>query len=88
MTGIVVYTTGDGCMQCRLTKRLMDDLGLAYRDIDLTDPVNDSAREYVTDDLGYSSAPVVVVDDRDHWAGFRPDRIQNLLSRLVTAQGC
>lgn len=87
MIKIVIYTTGDGCMQCRLTKQLMDAVGLAYLDIDLTDPANEAAREYVTEDLGYSSAPIVVVDEHDHWAGFRPDCIQELVSRFGAAAG-
>ena len=85
MTAIVVYTAGDGCMQCCLTKRAMDTAGLVYRDVDLTDPANEAAREYVTEDLGYSSAPIVVVDEHEHWSGFRPDRIQDLVVRLVAA---
>ena len=85
MIGICVYTNGDGCMQCRLTKQLLDAVGLAYRDADLTDPANESARAYVMESLGYSSAPIVVVDEHDHWAGFRPDCIQAVVSRLATA---
>lgn len=34
--------------------------------------------------LGYLQAPVVVAGD-DHWAGFRPDRIKNLVERTVSA---
>ncbi|MFB2582341.1 hypothetical protein ACEXQD_13920 [Herbiconiux sp. P15] len=30
------------------------------------------------DDLGYSAAPVVVIDDHNHWSGFRPDLIDTL----------
>ena len=28
--------------------------------------------------LGYTSAPVVIVDESQHWSGFRMDKIQNL----------
>ncbi|WP_249354223.1 glutaredoxin family protein [Microbacterium sp. 2FI] len=82
VTMITVYTTGDACMQCRMTKDVMDAEGLRYAAFDLTDPANASAREYVTEELGYSSAPVVVVDDHHHWTGFQPDRIKQLASRL------
>lgn len=84
---VVIYTTGDACMQCRLTKALMEDVGLTFVDYDLTDPANASAREYVTDDLGYSSAPVIVVDEYDHWTGFDPDRIRELAGRLGGQEG-
>ena len=82
MITVVVYTMGDTCVQCRLTKQMMDAAGLAYAVVDLTDPKNAAARDYVTEDLGYSAAPVVVVDDHDHWAGFRPDRIGQLAARV------
>ncbi|MFI8411258.1 hypothetical protein ACIGB6_02010 [Paeniglutamicibacter gangotriensis] len=34
-----------------------------------------AALEYVTEDLGYSQAPVVVVDDHFHRAGLNPVNI-------------
>jgi glutaredoxin-like protein NrdH len=79
---ITVYTSGAACMQCRLTKQVMDAEGIAHTDIDLAEPGNVAAREYVTDDLGYSQAPVVVVDDHDHWSGFRPAKIRELAARI------
>lgn len=41
--------------------------------VDLTG--SEAALEYVMQELGYSQAPVVVVDEHDHWSGFRPDKI-------------
>lgn len=82
MIRLVVYTTGDRCVQCQLTKRVMDAVGLRYTDIDLTDPANEAARQYVTEDLGYARVPVVVVDDHHHWSGFEPDRIKDLAARF------
>ncbi|WP_448255955.1 glutaredoxin family protein [Microbacterium aurum] len=75
---ITVYTTGHACMRCRWTIRRLDDLGIRHRVVDLTNPANAEARTYVTDDLGYTEAPVVVVDDHDHWCGFDPDRLSAL----------
>lgn len=60
----------------------MDAEGIPHTDIDLTEPGNAAAREYVTDDLGYSQAPVVVIDDHDHWSGFQPTRIRELAARI------
>jgi len=75
---LTVYSTGPACMRCTLTCRCLDRLGLSYDVVDLRE--NAAAREYVTDDLGYSEAPVVVVngDDHHHWSGFRPDLIEQL----------
>lgn len=68
----IVYSKPD-CVQCSVTYRALAAKGIAYQIVDLLD--NAAALEYVTQELGYSQAPVVVVDDNDHWAGFRPDKI-------------
>ncbi|RFA06439.1 NrdH-redoxin [Subtercola boreus] len=69
---VVVYSKPD-CPACRATYRALDSRGIRYRVIDVTESA--AALEYITQELGYSQAPVVVVDDNDHWAGFRPDKI-------------
>ncbi len=82
MYSLTVYTTPD-CMQCTMTCRRLEKAGLTYRTIDVsTDP---AARSYVTEELGYTRAPVVIVDqdEANHWSGFRPDLIA-ALSRLNT----
>ena len=61
------------CVQCTATYRALDGQGIDYQVVDLTG--SDAALEYVTQELGYSQAPVVVVDEHDHWSGFRPDKI-------------
>ncbi|MDP9886025.1 glutaredoxin-like protein NrdH [Sinomonas atrocyanea] len=63
------------CVQCTMTKKALDKAGLAYQEVDLTQ--NPAALEYVTEELGYSMAPVVVVDDHSHWAGFQPQKISD-----------
>ena len=49
---------------------------MTYTVVDVT--LNAAALEYVSEDLGYSAAPIVVVDEHNHWSGFRPDRITAL----------
>ncbi len=75
---ITVYTTGRGCMRCVWTLRKLADLGIPHHVVDLSDLANEADRDYVTDDLGYTEAPVVVVDDWHHWSGFRPDKLTAL----------
>lgn len=77
---LTVYTTGPGCMRCTLTCRCLDAAGLPYRLIDLRDPAAGPAREFLTEDLGYTQAPVCIVDQepQQHWSGFRPDLIDAL----------
>jgi len=51
-------------------------MGIDYRRVDIsTDP---EARQYVMA-LGYLQAPVVVAG-AEHWSGFRPDRLRDLVS--------
>ncbi|MFF2388895.1 glutaredoxin domain-containing protein [Agromyces sp. NPDC058104] len=84
---MVVFVKPKGtCSQCDLTKRRLDAAGLEYAERDLvTDP---TALEFVKT-LGYLSAPVVVVRDADgltrHWAGFRPDLIDELTNTVRKA---
>ena len=66
-------------MRCRLTEQALTRAGIGYCVVDIAD--NDAAREWITADLGYTEAPVVVVEDgtgQDHWSGFRPDNIARL----------
>lgn len=79
---IIVYTTGPACPQCVLTERVLSAAGIPFTEVDLTDDSNATARDYVTGDLGYTQAPVVVVDDHDHWSGFQPDLLKRLAEHL------
>lgn len=62
------------CQQCKATQRKLDQLGIDYEHIDMSeDPIaTQRAKE-----LGYMAAPVVIAGDV-HWGGFRPDKIDNL----------
>lgn len=82
MNTVTVYSTGPACQRCRLTHECLEAAGIPHAVIDLTIESNAAAREYVMSDLGYTEAPVVVVDDHDHWSGFRPDLIRRLADRL------
>lgn len=76
---LVVYSK-PSCVQCTATYRALDSKGIPYRVVDLTENAN--ALEYVQE-LGYLQAPVVVVDDDDHWAGFRPDHIERVAAHFA-----
>jgi glutaredoxin-like protein NrdH len=62
----------------------LDKARVEYSTVDLTS--NDAALEYVQD-LGYSQAPVVVVDDHHHWSGFNPLEIERLAQALQNDTG-
>lgn len=75
---IVVYTQPN-CMQCKMTYRELDNHGLPYKVVDLSE---DPDALQMVKGLGYRTAPVVKVGD-DHWGGFRPDRISAVKARLI-----
>ena len=82
MLSVTVYSTGASCQRCRLTIRKLEEARIRFTVIDVTDADNTAAREFITEDLGYSEAPVVIVDNepQHHWSGFRPDLIDRLAS--------
>ena len=73
-----VYSTGERCVRCKLTKKALAAKGIEFVEVDVTLDENAAARSYIMDELGYSEAPVVVVDDEDHRSGFLPDQINRL----------
>ncbi|WP_157156966.1 MULTISPECIES: glutaredoxin-like protein NrdH [unclassified Diaminobutyricimonas] len=74
---ITVYTK-PSCVQCTATYRALDSKGIEYEVLDVS--TDEQALEAVKS-LGYMQAPVVITDD-DHWSGFRPDKINELATRL------
>ena len=77
MDSITVYTKL-ACVQCHATFKALDKHGIAYETVDITQDAD--ARDRVMS-LGYLQAPVVMVDDDEHWSGFRLDRIKALSRR-------
>ncbi len=74
MAKVVLYSNND-CIQCRMTKRNLDSLGIEYQEINLDE--SPESREYVKKELGFMAAPVIETDT-DAWSGFRPDKIMAL----------
>lgn len=79
MESITVYTTGPTCVQCTMTKRALDAAGVPFEEVNVREHA--AAMAYISDELGYAQAPVVVVDEHDHWAGFQPDQIARIAAR-------
>ncbi len=75
---ITVYTK-PACVQCNATYRALDAKGIEYDVLDVSQDADALERVKA---LGYLQAPVVITDE-DHWSGFRPDKIDELASRLV-----
>lgn len=81
MVRVTVYSTGPDCMQCAVTYRCLDGAGIQFDIINVTEDAD--ALQFIKQ-LGYSSAPVVIVDDEPdlRWSGFRHDLITELAARL------
>lgn len=62
-------------MPCQMTKNLFSKFGIEYEEINLEE--NEEAKTYVSEVLGYKTAPVVVTEN-DNWAGFNPNNIRGL----------
>ncbi|QCB29105.1 Glutaredoxin-like protein NrdH [Corynebacterium endometrii] len=77
---ITLYTK-PACPQCVATKRAFDRSGVEYSTVDVS--MDDDARDYVMS-LGYVALPVVEAEG-NHWSGFRPDRIKELVSAAASA---
>lgn len=76
MDAITVYTTGPSCGKCTMPKRMLTSKGIPFNEINVTEDA--AAYAYITEDIGYSVAPVVVVDEHDHWCDLRPDQIERI----------
>lgn len=79
---VTVYAAGTACMQCALTEKVLAEFGIPFVECDITRDENRAAREYVIGDLGYTRAPVVVVDEHDHWSGFQPGELKRLAAHF------
>jgi glutaredoxin-like protein NrdH len=71
---ITVYTK-PACVQCDSTKRFLTKNNIEFNIIDITEDV-EAYNKIVA--MGFASAPVVITDN-DAWAGFKPDKLKELV---------
>ena len=71
---VTVYTKSN-CVQCDMTKRLMDKIGVEYSTIDIVENPEELDKLIA---MGYRAAPVVMTEEGESWAGFQPDKITAL----------
>lgn len=70
---VIVYSK-PSCVQCTATYRKLDELGLDYEIIDITQDTDALER---LKEQGYLQAPIV--ETRDNiWSGYRPDKLKAL----------
>jgi glutaredoxin-like protein NrdH len=69
-----VYTKSN-CVQCDMTKRMMDKIGVEYTTVDIEENPEELQKLV---DMGYRAAPVVMTEDGEMWSGFQPSKIEEL----------
>lgn len=70
---VTVYSS-PGCQPCRATHRKLDELGIEFTPVDVSE---DPEALALCRSLGYQQTPVVVAGD-EHWSGYRPDLLKAL----------
>lgn len=71
---VTVYTNPN-CVQCDMTKRQFDKLGVKYEVVDLGRVSNETLDAWKAQ--GLMSAPIVTTDVKI-WSGFKPAKIKSL----------
>jgi glutaredoxin-like protein NrdH len=79
---VTVFTTGPGCHMCLTTKIHLKKRGIAFEEVRLDEnpELADKVRE-----LGFTTAPVVLIDEDDVWDGYRSDAIDELAANLCSS---
>jgi glutaredoxin-like protein NrdH len=75
---VILYSKAN-CVQCRQTKKMLEQLTVDFKEVDLS--TSESDYKFVTEELGYRSAPVVIVFNAiggiaKSWSGFQPELIK------------
>jgi glutaredoxin len=80
---IMLYTLST-CVWCRKMKRWLDEKGYAYSYVDV-DRETGTEKEAVMEEVErwnpLCSFPTVVVDQKECFVGFKPERLQELVSK-------
>ena len=76
---IVKVFSKENCIQCKMSKKLLDEIGVLYTEINISE--NDEALKYLKDQ-GVLSAPFIEVwnvkKSPISWSGFNPAKINKL----------
>lgn len=77
-SNIIVFSKNN-CVQCKMSKRNLDALGVEYQEINLDE--YPEFLDYVKDELGFKVLPVIQVPEHlgiGNISGFRPNSIKEL----------
>lgn len=75
MANKITIFSKNNCMQCKMTKKLLDKEGANYQEINIDE--RPDMIDYVKD-LGFSAAPVVKAGDII-FSGFQPAKLKEII---------
>lgn len=75
MANKITIFSKNNCMQCKMTKKLLDKEGADYQEINIDE--RPEMIDYVKD-LGFSAAPVVKAGDII-FSGFQPAKLKEII---------
>ncbi|ALT81151.1 MULTISPECIES: glutaredoxin-like protein NrdH [Streptococcus] len=75
MANKIIIFSKNNCMQCKMTKKLLDKEGADYQEINIDE--RPDMIDYVKD-LGFSAAPVVKAGDII-FSGFQPAKLKEII---------
>lgn len=78
----VTVFTKPQCQQCEATKRRLNERGITFETVDLSENPETLAQLV---HAGYRQAPVVITPDAS-WSGYRPDLIDELAEALIPSR--
>ncbi len=78
---VTVYTKSS-CVQCDMTKKQFDKLGVQFTEVNLEENL-DKLEEFKS--RGLMAAPIVTTDIKE-WSGFRLDKINGLARHISSME--
>lgn len=75
MTNKITLFSKNNCMQCKMTKKLLDKEGANYQEINIDEQPD--MVDYVKS-LGFTSAPVIKAGDIS-FSGFQPSKLKEII---------
>lgn len=75
MANKIIIFSKNNCMQCKMTKKLLDKEGADYQEINIDE--RPDMIDYVKD-LGFSAVPVVKAGDII-FSGFQPAKLKEII---------
>jgi glutaredoxin-like protein NrdH len=75
MTNKITLFSKNNCMQCKMTKKLLDKEGADYQEINIDE--HPDMVDYVKS-LGFTSAPVIKAGDIS-FSGFQPSKLKEII---------